>query len=84
MWVLRGVIEAHYPNEADHEKSLALFSTEQKGLQYIKESKLNTYQTVCRRGQCGQQFKKKSLLYGYCGGYIEPYPYDYLIVDPVL
>lgn len=84
MFVLVGVIEAHYPEEMDAEERIALFTTKEKAFAYEKASRLKSYQSWCGRGQHNKQYRAKSLLSRFCHAYVDDYEPEDLIVDPEL
>ena len=82
MMKLVGIREAHYPEESDCEKTVALFTSEQKASDYVEWAKLKSYSNWCGRGRHGKQFRKHSLLWPFCGAYVECYDDDFIPTDP--
>lgn len=57
---------------------VAKFDNRRDADKYVKWAKLKTYE-ICCGGKCDKQFRKKSVLAGYCGAEIE----EEVIVQPV-
>jgi hypothetical protein len=83
MYVLIGVDYPHYPGETEAKNNVALFTNEQLAETYLNTAKLLTYNNYCYRGQCRKQFRKSSLLYGYCDAYVDVWYGNDLEVNPV-
>lgn len=75
MWVIMVVKRRHYPDaDADCYKVVARFTTEKKAEQYLRASKLGSYEKeCCNCGARGRKpgFRKGSLLRGYCNAWVE-------------
>ena len=81
MYVLIGEKFGHYPYEDElMQYEIALFSTKELGEAYVEKSKLSTYKQIYYEG-C-KQFRKKSLLSGYCGAYVKRHFEPALKVNP--
>jgi len=68
--------------ESDHHPhTVALFSSQKKAEEYELKSRSETYMENCGDAAKCEQYKKESLLCGYCYAKIELYKEDY-ILDP--
>ena len=81
MYILKGIRVPHAISESLSYTPMALFTLEDDAKGYIEKSKLSSYLNFCN-GKCENQFRKKSLLYGYCDAYVEKQTIDTLPVDP--
>lgn len=69
MYVLTGIRNSCKGTEEATRDEIAVFDNLDDLRKYLEKSKTRAYQHPCI-GQCDKQFRKESLLYGYCS-------YDY-------